>query len=601
MATYAAELLKKAFQSNVVILLGGVYYTKRRPDSGLAASPGDGMVQSLKLNPAIIDARDARTSTRNYEFAIVDIGRALTAKFAGKTNAFTTEAVRIWLGRSSVGMDFSQYYELPQTQVVSVGFRNETYVFKSQDASSLLKQPAFDLSFTLASDVDDSGLTLTAAEDISMFPASGTLKVEQEVVTYTAKDDTARTFALSVRGSLSSEAKAHNKGQTVFNMRRLTGNPLTLFLQMLISPGGGGTYDVLTEGLGISQSLIDVAGIVALRDDNFASETFDFWLYDIPDFLEWAQNEIFLACNCRLVTSAAVPGTSAGKLTLAILDSNAFGKAKATLDNASILPETVDFQITSQKIINQVSIAYDYNEATGLFESVYVAEDATSIGIYNQDKDRKPYEIKLKGVKTASGGLDIVVARSKKILARFGRATPEINLTTHFDKSTVQPGDVVRLTYPLPAPDGTRNFSADVEAMQVGLDQETGKAVFALEYTAYTGIKAGYISPADMIASVLAQSKITVLAGRGKFYKAGWFMRLFVPATGETADAANKITDVTGDTLTFATNFSTGLTLSHGVRFANYTEVAADQKDYAFVSAGSANFADGKTPYLVTF
>lgn len=82
----------------------------------------------------------------------------------------------------------------------------------------------------------------------------------------------------------------------------LTGNPLTLALQVLMSTGAGtnGTYDVLDEsdGLAIPQALVDVAGIETLRDAHFPSDSYEFSITEPADGKGWLEAEILKTLNC---------------------------------------------------------------------------------------------------------------------------------------------------------------------------------------------------------------------------------------------------------------------------------------------------------------
>lgn len=552
------------------------------------------MIGNLTISPVLVDPRNAKTTIRSYNFSIVDKDLNFTKLFRNNESSFMGETVRIFLGRITGSFDFSDYYELPHTQLTQIGFAKETFNFKTQEAVNLMRFPIFNETAPLRFEMADTfGLSVTATGDITGFPATGTLKIDDELMTYTAKNDTTGIFTLDARGALGSEAVTHSVGATIYKVVRLAGNPLTIFLQMMLTGTYvGNVYDVLPEGMGIAPSLIDIAEIEYMRDNSFSGIEFDFYLYGIQEFLKWAEEEIFLPCNIRLVMS------SNGKISLKLLDDISFQESTKVLDSDSVIASSVNYSVTDQKVINVIEILYDYNPATGEFESKYTDFDQNSVDIYGE---RKTYSIPSKGIKTSLGGDAFSAILVRRLLARHSTATPEISLQAHFDKSLALPGEIIRLNYNLPSSNGDRDFQNDLEIMQAGLDEGKGLVSFNLAFTAYTGLRNGYISPTDLIVSVVLQKIITVASGRGTQYRVGWKMRLSLPATGQTADAVNEIADITGDTITFVDDFSTILTTAYRVEFANYDEASEDQLRYAFASLGAADFADGKSPYLVSF
>ena len=66
------------------------------------------------------------------------------------------------------------------------------------------------------------------------------------------------------------------------------------------------------------------------------------------------------------------------------------------------------------------------------------------------------------------------------------------------------------------------------------------------------------------------------------------------------SDDVNYITDITGDTVTFQSNFVTTLTTHHVMRFANYDKCTDTQKRYAFpCTTGATQFADQGKVYKI--
>lgn len=64
----------------------------------------------------------------------------------------------------------------------------------------------------LATTIDDNDMAVVAATDISEFASSGTLRIENELLTYSSKNDGTKTFTISARGASSTTATAHTAG-----------------------------------------------------------------------------------------------------------------------------------------------------------------------------------------------------------------------------------------------------------------------------------------------------------------------------------------------------------------------------------------------------
>lgn len=88
----------------------------------------------------------------------------------------------------------------------------------------------------------------------------------------------------------------------------LTGNPLTLFLRILLSTGNGtnGPYDVLgaLNGLGVPQALVNVTEIELLRDADFPTDSYSFTLVEPEDGKTFLEREILKTSNCYGVIRA---------------------------------------------------------------------------------------------------------------------------------------------------------------------------------------------------------------------------------------------------------------------------------------------------------
>lgn len=593
--TYATELLNKKFKPNIIIKVLGEYYSIRQPDSGLTVEADKvGMVKGLTLNPTTIDLRQPNTTISNYSFTILDKNQVITAQLQNNSKLFLGEEVEIWIGRNTGSFAFSSYFKMPITRVKTLSFANSSYIFSSVEATDRMNLPVFNVEDTLAINISAAATTVTARGFIDDFASAGTLKIDNEIITYTAKNDGAKQFTGCTRGTSGSTAAAHTAGATIFRVDAITANPITILLQILISGGGGGAYDVLSDGLGISNTLIDVTAIENIRDTLFSGEQFTLFLYGISNALKFIEKELLQACNLRFSVS------SNSKISVAVLDQSIFGDAPVEIDADTLLAQPT-WNAAESKIVNKIFIAWDFNEGTGLYERRTEFEDADSVTNFGA---RPVLKLQFKGIKFALDGVTITNDRGDRLLQRLSTPSPEISVRTQIDKSLINVGDKILLkSIQLPTAQGDLNFQNELEVLSRAINHESGDVSFRLAFTSYTGIRGCYISPSNTIVTVNSQKSIVVASGRGACYTVGWKMRLWNNTTlAYETDAANEIASITGDTIIFVDNFATTLTTSTRIKFPDYVDATDDQKRYGFISDDGLNFDEDDTgTYRITF
>jgi hypothetical protein len=580
----------------VVVQIGANYFSIRQPDSGLSiASPYDKSVISLSLNPTQIDIRKVNTTISTFTFKLLDADGIISALVLGDAAPLIGQEVRIFIGRSNVAMAFSDYFELPRTFIKKCDHGDNAYSFSSAEQTDRMTKPIYTAKSALGADILISTTTITARDDLADFPTAGVMKIDDEFISYTGVNLGLKQFTGCVRGELNSVPAAHSINTDIFTVETITDNPLNIILKLLISGGGGGTYDTLQSGLGISNALVDVSGIEALRDELFLGVQYTLTLYSIDSALSLIETELLMPNNLRFSNSVTT-----SKLTLAILD-----KARYVEDDEIIDEDTITkfpkWAIDGAKVTNKIQIDWDYKEATKVYQKRDTYSDAASISAYGE---QSPLVLKFKGIKSTLDGQALVDDFGGKLLARLALPTPEVSINTQIDKSLQALGDKAFLvSSKIPAADGTLNFSSLLEILSRSIDVTKGDVSFKLAFTSFTNIRSGFIAPSDTVVSVISQKKITVASGRGAQYKVGWVMKLWNSLSlVYESDAANTIESIVGDTITFTNNFATTLLTTHKIRFGIYDEVTESQKRFCFLSAAGANFtADNKPTYKVTY
>lgn len=595
MTTYTDNITtNKTFTGNYIIRFNGLDFGAHQPDSGLTIDADKvGTVIQLRVNEQRVDLRRVNTNISSITFGILDIDQVITKLFKDNETIFLNDEVEIFLGRIGVGMDFADYFALPKLRITDVQYEPDknTYTFQGREITDKMVRAFYTIQTTL--DVDILPATTIITASTTGFPTSGFIKINEEFMSYTGTTGT--TFTGVTRAELGTTAVEHKAGSIIDHVVEISGNPLDLFKQLLISNGGGGPYDILFDGLGFDPTLIDITAIDAVRNEFFTGETFRFQMFNIPNALKFLEEEILLACNCRLVIS------NDQKISIAVLDQATFADEEVgALDNDHII-NINRYKVSKSNIINRILIFYDYNEATDKFLSFKEFTDSDSQVNFD---DSRTLTLNLKGVKTADGGLSIVNDRGGRLLLRFTKPTPEIILSTHISKSLLNIGDSVSVsTDRLPHPNGTLVFSDTLEVIRRSIDHLTGIVRFTLAYTSYTGIRVAYVAPCPAVAAVTSQSIVILQAGGGAQFEVGYKLKLWNDSTDAfESDPVNTILSISGDTVTFENAWVTTLNPAvHRFRFADYDEVIERQKRFGFVGKpGGGDFdSDSTGPYKV--
>lgn len=588
----------KKYIANVVVRIGANDFAIRQPDSGLAiSSPYDKCVSSLLLNPTQIDIRKVTTTISTFSFRLLDKNGVISELVAGDASALIGQEVRIFLGRSGTGMAFADYFELPRTYIQKCEHSDNSYNFSSAEQTERMNRAIYDTKSALGAALLVGTTEWTMRDDITDFPSSGFLKVDDEFVSYSGKDMGNNRFTGVIRGELGSTPAEHALNTDVVLVETVTGNPLDIILKILISGGGGGAYDTLDDGLGISNTLIDIAGIEALRDELFPDHEYELTLYGVESALKKLEDELLMPNNLRFTNSAD------SKLSLAILDKARFVEEDDVIDEDTIT-KFPKWAIDGNKVTNVIEVNWDFNEGTAQFNERSTFEDATSISTYG----RQPtLSFSFKGIKADLDGEALVTDFGSKLLARLSVPTPEVQLTTQIDKSLQNIGDKAFVeSSKIPAANGTLEFASLLEIVSRAINLTNGDVQFKLAFTSFTNIRSAFIAPSDLITSKTSQKILGVASGRAAYYLVGWKMRLWNEGTQSyEADAVNTITgvDEATDTLTFENDWTTVITTPNNfrLRFADYDDVLASQKRYGFISDDGNDFGDGQQTYKVTY
>jgi hypothetical protein len=595
--TYADELVNKRFIPNMIMKIKGTYFAMRKPDTGDPTSGSDYLrvVSGLTLNPTTIDPFRATTAITTSTVKVIDKAEIVTALFNGDLAYLQGEQVEIWLGRCKGQldpMDFSEYYKLPITYVNKISKSAGIYTFQMVALQDKFGSGTFQTQTKLGVDILDNTTVITLQSVPTEMPTSGYIKIENEFISYTGISGLNLTGC--IRGEFDSIPVGHPITTDVILTTVIEENPIDMLLQLLISPGGTGPYDVLADGAQIDASLIDVAQFEAVRDEFFPTRTFKLFLGGETSLKSRIEDEILFPLGLRLRSN------SNGKLGLATVDRNIF-EIDAPQITHSTLTANPDWSVDNTKIVNRLRIFWDYDDASGEYKMVSEFTDAASIATYGPSNW---LEFNLQAVKASLGGSSIVNDIQLLFLNRFATARPMITVNTQMDASNNMLGDKIDLiTSTIPTESGDLNFSSTLEILSQQINFDNGTVRQQLSYTSFSGVRQCFIAPSDVIQSHTSQASVEVGAGRGDNYRVGWKMRLYDEVTRDyVSTQVNKIISVVGDIVIFEDDWvGTLVDSQHRIMFADYDSCVEQQKRFCFVSAGEDPFLDGRDFYQITF
>jgi len=590
--TYDESLLSKKFRPNIIVYLKGEYFSVHQPDSGLVIdSDKVGMVKSLVLNPVTIDPSRPSTTISTISFSLLDKAGVVTNLFLNESNYLQNEEVLVYLGRVGVSMAFSDYFLLPRCYISQCSKNDGSWNFSTQEKKDRINRRVFSASTKLSGSILADTTEITV-QDVTKIRDSGLVKIENEFLSYTGRDLVNGRITGCVRGERDTIAATHALGKDVYQADEIQANPIEILISLLVSTGGGGSYDTLIDGAAIDESLIDVTQMEDVRDQLVSGIEFNLALSNIESLQQFIENEILYPLGLRLRTN------SNSKIGLAVLNRTYFDvdTKDFTHDNITKNPS---FSVVDSKIVNKVKVNWAWDDATADFLKVYEQEDAGSIASFGE----QILEISMKGPRESLGGLDIVTDVADQFIKRFSVPRPEISLSMQMDASTALIGDKVNFESALVVDidTGLLGLEKDLELVSRAINVQTGDVTTKLAFTWYSGVRQCFISPTDTIVSTASQARAAIATGRGALYRKTWVLKLWDNIAREfVSGETNTISSVVGDEIFFTNDWVATLNTDRRFVFADYDEVVEQQKKYCFISNDGNNFTDGKPAYKIT-
>jgi hypothetical protein len=550
------------------------------------------VIINAKIPSTKLDIRTARTTVGSISFNLLDKNEIISAKTMGNDSNWLDTEVTVYVGFITGSFDWADYLKLTTNTITSYNKRENQYSFKAETPSSLIVDQVFQTIGNLDGDINPVQNTVDLV-DATAFPSSGRIKINNEYMQYTGKSTNQLTGV--VRGDEFSEADDHGDGDDVLLIFEVTANPIDLMLQILTSDAGdlsNGIYDVLQNGLGIDQALVDVAQFESIRDTSLSGDTYRFLLEPLDNALNFIQDEILLPTRTRLVDRN-------GKISLTELDVLNFGLDLEEVDESSIIANP-SWQISSKKIINEIRVKWNFDYGSQRFTRVSTFTNDDSITRYGK---KKTITYEFKGINAANGGTLIVTDLATRLLNRLSTATPQIKANVFFKNSKFEVGDDIRLSHRyLPQQGGSLGFSDQLEILSRSIDFNTKRVTLDLEFTSFAGIRIGLIAPSPTISNVIDQKTFDV--PDGSCYKAGYVVRIWSDSLNTyLPDPINVIDNINNNTITMVNDFDTPLVAGLRLKFSTYDDADADQRARYAYTVGNTNVfsIDGSKGYQILF
>lgn len=588
------------FTNNLVVLINGVYFAKYQPDSGLTIDSDKLLVNGASINPTQIDLRRATTQINSTTVKILDgtddDDFVFSAFMGADENALIGSSIEVFFGRVGESIPFSEYIQISKYIINGISKSNGFYTVKAKSQEDRTLTSVFEEQGTLDASINSSVLSVDADTIDDDFPASGIIKIDSEHLSYSSKSFLAgiTTFTIAARGFLQSVADSHTAGAQVNFVEKIEGNPIDLILQLLISSGGGGVYDVLNDGAGIDNTLVDIVAFEAIRDTFFATDVFTLYGSDISKLISFIEKELLVPNNVRIIKNSMD-----NLISLALLDQSDLTAAVPEIDDAVTLLDSAKWSNTKNGLQTVVKVQWNWIEGLRKYtRSKTFKADADILAVFGEVKGPS---LKFKGVQEANNGTTIAADRATRYLSRFASPQATVKLNAFMTTFSHNVGDKIRVSAKhLPQEGGSLGMSSILELVNRSVNTSTGVVKLAFKFTSYTNIRSGLLSPSPFLDLTITSQK-TFEVPDGSCYKAGYVLKLWDYANAAYySDAANVVEAVSGNFITMTDNWSTILTANAVLFFADYDEANEEQKAIYGFTVGDTNFfADGSKGYQV--
>lgn len=377
-------------------------------------------------------------------------------------------------------------------------------------------------------------------------------------------------------------------------------------LYLMLGIEGGGDNDATFDkgwrgaGIGVDASLVDITSFTNLNAETTQQRFRYHTITEPTEFREWFSDEA-LACQCYITADSSSTGHAIRLQRVEPPNEDDLGASSTRALSHSFVDTLrgVQWDASTQRLVNVVTAKTRYNAATGKFGMVQHFRNGTSIGTYGE---QEPIEIELKGhQETFWLSAASVVNR---IVSGIWSAYSQPYVVVTFEVPTFAAwtwsiGDIVSVTHlGLPAIDSVGRGWTTVLGRIYKIIKHYGptsqsRATVTCLVKRNQGRRFGSWSPSAYLASKSSDTSWTATANRYtaaadgydlNHFESGDEVLVYTPGTATTASAT---VDTVGDTaITFT---GSGITLSAPVIIValNYDNalITATQKQHAFIAS----------------
>jgi len=402
------------------------------------------------------------------------------------------------LYRLESGMDWADRIKVRTMQVDNLDLApaGTEYHLRTVDVQRQLKRDICNpVSTILTVPITVTGAANVTVGDTTILPlvpnhyygTGGYIKINDEIMRYTAIAGSVLTVPATGRGLFGTVAATHTQSDPVNEIIVLRGNPVALALQLMSSTGAGtnGIWDVYPAHWGCGMDAVEdintsewesVGQFLTGFDTPAASDglQFEFVIDNSIGAKSFIESEILRFIGAfGFVHGDGRYGVRAYS-DLANADKNAADRT-LTIDDV-VKWSALKYDYT--QIVNEIKLTYDkFPKYGGKYIRQAYFVDALSKTKWGSAKSLK---FAVEGLVPASQYADVIYQRNHLWMSRFSRPPMRINITTlpkHFD---LEIGDVIRLMLPIRDLVSGADMDRAFEVISTGITTRSGEPKLTL-------------------------------------------------------------------------------------------------------------------------
>lgn len=485
---------RDGIQYNVVIGIGSDYWADAMPDhdpGNLIQLARTGLVGTVDVPSPTVDPLRSSVSASTITFNLLDVGGVVSAWYGANNNALYGAITQVWVGAIGQGQSFPADYQLLGTcNIDDPSFSAGSWQFQGLDVIQKAIIPMYGQGVQIPAAMT-AAQTSVAAVYNAAFQNTGFLKIDSEIMSYTSVTGNSLigyTFNGLARGLFGSTAATHSAAVIAYPMDQVTGNPVLLALEFLISTGvsgANGVYDVLKSGAAFPAALVDVAAFVSVAGQ--FTNSFTVYPSNVTNVLDYV---------CTLLQSINVRIISKNGLISCFWVDNFNTAAFILTMDETMINQTPTSAIDATQLVTTVVYNWNWLPGSNTYQNQSTYTNAESVAKYGA---RAPLVINV-AAQVVAGPATFYDVYAKNFLRRFGNPVATVSLQTSRAAAVARSGDVVLMIHSkFPQPGGGLGHNAFMSVLDLDIDPKTGIIGFDLQYPSFSGYKIGSIAPSPFV------------------------------------------------------------------------------------------------------